>query len=141
MMEMVITKREAVQVKYLQVEAGVRYFEDGTVNGQADRNEPPAMPFVEGGVWRPVIDMDTGKIVDWPEGVTADVHYKVCDAGLYILLDESLREVYRIDGYVPDTLCPAGEGYGDYIIMKIASDGQIQNWSPDLSDFDSQDDD
>lgn len=32
------------------------------------------------------------------------------------------------DGYVPDFLCPKSEGYGDYIIMDIDSNGFIKNW-------------
>lgn len=140
-MKLEVVQRKEIDVKYLRVEAEVRYFEDATVNGEPDSEESPRMPFVVGSVWRPVIDIDAGKVVDWPEGVTADVHYKVCDAGVYVLLDESRAEVHRADGYVPDILSPGGSGYGDYIIMSIDGSGQIAKWRADLSDFEPDDDD
>lgn len=33
------------------------------------------------------------------------------------------------DGYVPDFLCPADSGYGDYMIMDINEEGQIADWN------------
>lgn len=31
--------------------------------------------------------------------------------------------------YVPDDfLCPGDNGYGDYIILKVGADGQIEKW-------------
>lgn len=140
-MKIEVIQRKEVDVKYLQVEAGVRYFEDASVNGEPDSEESPRMPFADGQSWRPLIDVDTGKIVDWPEGVTADVHYKVCDAGVYVLLDADRSEVHRSEGYVPGIMSPGGTGYGDYIIMSIDGAGQIAKWRADLSDFELEDDD
>ena len=31
-------------------------------------------------------------------------------------------------GYVPECLCPSGEGWGDYMIMHIDENGQIADW-------------
>ena len=78
------------------------------------------------------IDLDTGRIRDWPEGVEADVHYKVCDAGVYTLLDAEGRAVATRDGYVPDLLSPGDNGYGDYIIMEIGADGVIADWDAEI---------
>ena len=70
-------------------------------------------------------------------GTTADIHYKVCDDGVYTLLDEGGAKIVAKDGYVPDIMCPEGEGYGDYIIMKIDGKGNIANWNPMLGEFNS----
>ena len=124
-----------VEAKYLKVEADVRYWEDGSVNGQPDSDENPTIPCRKGNGWAPVIELDTGKITGWPGGTTAEVHYKVCDAGRYALLDESRSELVAIDGYVPAIMSPGGRGYGDYIIMSIGPDGQIADWQVLLDEF------
>lgn len=130
------TKQTAV--KFLQVDAGVRYWEDATVNGTTDE-DGSLIPFRVGGDWRPLIDLEVGVIVGWPSGTTADIHYKVCDQGRYPLLDADRQEVSRLDGYVPKIMSPGGSGWGDYIIMKIDGAGKIENWRADISDFESAD--
>lgn len=135
MAEITITERVTKTVKYLQADCGVRYFEDGIVNGEPDSDENPRMPFASGEGWRPLIDLDSGSIVGWPGGVTAETHYKVCDAGRYTLLDADRNAVMVRDSYVPTIMCPEGNGYGDYVIMKIGPDGKIANWVSDLSNF------
>jgi len=122
-------------VKFLQADCGVRYWEDGAINGADDDDDNPAMPFASTDSWGPIIDIEAGTIVDWPKGTTAEVHYKVCDAGVYTLLDADRRKVKQIEGYVPSIMCPEGSGYGDYVIMKIDGEGKIANWSIDLSEF------
>lgn len=122
------------EVKYLKAECGVRYWEDAEVNGVDDENGT-LIPFRDGEAWCPVIELSTGRVCDWPEGTTADIHYKVCDDGMYFLLDADRNEVVSIDGYVPTIMCPEGNGYGDYVIMKIGPDGTINNWSILLDAF------
>lgn len=120
--------------EFLVVEAGVRYWEDATVNGQED-TEGTLIPLRSGGLWNPVIDMATGQIQRWPQGTTADIHYKVCDAGKYWIVDDEGRMTAKWKGdYVPDdALCFGGEGYGDYIILTVNADGRIEGWKrPDL---------
>lgn len=139
-------KRETlVPVHFLRAECGVRYWEDGTVNGVEDTDgsriplrDPKPNDHLGGGTWHLTIDLHTGKIEGWPHGTTADVHYKVCDDGLYSLLDANRAVVKTIDGYVIGMMCPEGKGYGDYVIMKIAEDGTIANWRVDLSDFEER---
>lgn len=135
MSKITVTKKCERNVKYLLANCGVRYWEDGTVNGVVDDDDNPAMPFASKDAWIIKIDIDTGVIIDWPKGTTADVYYKVCDAGIYSLLDDEGNEVRTIEGYVPSIMCPGGNGYGDYVIMEIDEDGKIANWVPDLSYF------
>ena len=54
----------------------------------------------------------------------------------YLLKDENGNIVHKEeDGYVPKTLSPKENGYGDYIIMDIDSEGKINNWKFDIDDF------
>lgn len=125
--------------KFLQVEAGVRYWEDASVNGVTDE-EGDLIPCRDGDTWCPIIEIDTGKIVNWEIGKTADVHYKVCDNGVYILQDSNRDHLKTIEDYVISDLAIGESGYGDYIIMKIDSNGIIENWKPTLEDFQDDED-
>ena len=114
----------------LVVAAKVRYWEDTTVNGQED-TDGSLIPLRKGDQWMITIDLETGKIHDWPEGTTADIHYKVCDAGAYWLADKEGKPAAKWNGfYVPDDLLAGGEGYGDYIILKVDGAGVIEGWRP-----------
>jgi len=119
----------------LVVEAGVSYWEDATVNGVED-TDGSLIPFGHGSHWCPVIELATGQIRDWPQGTTADIHYKVCDAGEYWLADEAGNRLAKWKGdYVPDNLlCVGDSGYGDYIILKVGTDGKIIGWSKPVLD-------
>lgn len=135
-MKVMVTTPREVNIKYLQVEAGVRYWEDATVNGVEDV-DGTRIPCRKGDMWCPYILIDTGKISNWPQGVVADIHYKVCDAGSYWLFDENHEDVAAIEeDYVPKIMCPEEDGHGDYIIMKVNCDGFIENWKPTLDGFD-----
>ena len=124
------------QATHLHVEARVRYWEDGRINGIEDE-AGNLTPCRSGDIWRPVINLETGAISDWPPGVTADIHYKVCDAGEYWLADASGRRIAKYaDHYVPDMLAVNKNGYGDYIIMSIGADGRILNWCGDIDEDD-----
>lgn len=131
-----------IQISTLQVSAHVRYWEDGEVNGVED-TDGDLMPFANGNTWGPTINIDTGIIKDWPKGTSASIHYKVVDEGTYRLFDENGQEVGAIeDDYVPGIMCPGGDGYGDYIIMEIDENGQIQDWTNEdsLDEFFDQED-
>lgn len=119
---------------YLVVSAGVRYWEDATVNGKKD-TDGSLIPFRDGELWKPVIRLSDGLVMDWPEGMTASIHYKVCDEGEYWLADFGRDLVYRWGGfYVPDDfLCHGDRGHGDYIIFKVGPDGFIVDYkAPDI---------
>ena len=137
-MKIEMTIKQTVDVQFLFADMGVRYWEDGIVNGEVDDDDNPKMPKVENGRWKLTINLDTGCIIGWPRGTTASVHYKVCDDGEYALLDSAGRVVKKIDGYVPSMLAPEGEGYGDYVILSIDEEGLISNWKADLSCFDDE---
>jgi hypothetical protein len=126
-MNVKIKKEVEVSVSELHVKAGVRYWEDSEVNGESDE-EGTLIPCRVGDYWEPIINLETGKIRNWAQGVTANIHYKVCDDGEYFLKDLDGKTVLSYDGYVPDCLCPKDSGYGDYIIMDISESGQIMDW-------------
>lgn len=127
--------KQEVEVAYLQAEMGVRYWEDARVNGMADDEDDLGMPFAEDDTWRITIDLVTGRIADWPAGTVAETHYKVCDDGVYRLLDQDKNVIAEKSGYVPTMLSPGGNSWGDYVIMNIGADGTIENWRADLSYF------
>lgn len=114
---------------YIEVSAEVRYWEDSSVNGKID-TDGALIPLRKGDCWVPVIRLSDGLVMDWPKDTIADVHFKVCDAGEYWLLDESRNRIAKWGGYcVPDDfLCPGADGYGDYIIMQIGVDGVVKKW-------------
>lgn len=127
---------QSVEIKTLAVKAGVRYWEDTEVNGQDDTEEGDNIPCKVGDLWCPEIDIDTGVIINWEKEKTADVHYKVCDMCGWELKDsQGLVILSEPDGYVPRTLCPKKNGYGDYIIMDIDEEGKIKDWNFRLADF------
>lgn len=135
-MKVKIKTTKTVNIKYMGIDAGVRHWEDSEVNGESDvdlHDNPdivPKMPFAvknDKGEWRwrPVIDVETGVIIDWPKGTTANVWYKVCDDGIYTLMDGIKGTVVEIESYVPDCI---GEG-GDYLAFNIDGDGRIDSFS------------
>jgi len=123
------TKHEPANPVYLEVDAGVRYWEDGSINGVPDE-DGSRTPFKKGDAWCPVVRLSDGVVMDWPAETVAGVHYKVCDAGVYWLLDENKNRIGKWGGYyVPDEfLSPKGSGYGDYIILTIGEHGHIEGW-------------
>jgi hypothetical protein len=128
---------QEIEVKYLMVEATVRYWEDTEVNGIIDY-KGDLIPLRQNDTWCPLIELETGKLPDWPIGTTAKIHYKVCDEGIYKLTDKDLIIIKQIEGYVPNILCPKDRSYGDYIIMDINENGIIQNWKVDLTEFEDE---
>ena len=87
--------------------------------------------------WHAVVDIDTGKIQDWPHGEARKMHVKVRDAGVYTLTNGApiRSEVAVLNGYVPHGVVPGS--YGDYVELSINTIGVIENWprSPDISEF------
>lgn len=151
-MKITINRPIDFEAVYLKVNAGVRYWDDAKVNGEYDTNcedleNPDAAPTIpcaeyvgeqnrvlhgENWRWRPLIDIETGQIVNWKKGTTAHIHYKVCDDFQCDILDKDKNIITSYDGYVPKIMCPADEGYGDYIIMDVDENGFIQKWNKGL---------
>ncbi len=129
-----------VDLKLLIVKAGVRYWEDTEVNGASDTENGDNIPCKIGDLWSPHIEIETGKILNWKQGTKAEVHYKVVDCCGFEIQDETGNIVLsEDDGYVPETLSPKENGHGDYIIMSIDENGQINDWEFKLSDFIEED--
>ena len=144
-MKATIKTKKEVDVRYLKVDAGVSYWEDTDVDGTPDvdmcecngkkaprmpfavkvKNKPQSNIYSDHWRWQPTIDVEKGCIVDWPKGTTAQVHYKVCDDGTYALLDPLKNTIVSVDSYVPGCI---GE-WGDYIVMNIDEDGNIEDFN------------
>lgn len=148
-MKVTIKVEKDVELKTLLLKANVRYWSDATINGvhfdedndESDAKAKELMPCIINDVWMPEIEIETGKILNWEQGKKAEIHYKVCDGCGWELKDESGETVLSSDdGYVPDTLCPKENGYGDYIIMDIDENGQIGDWDFSFSDFQESED-
>lgn len=114
--------------EFLEISVEVRYWEDATVNDVVDK-DGTLVPLRNGDRWAPTIRLKDGQILDWPEGTTAEIYYKVCDQGEYWLRNSERRVYKNVGHYVPDEyLCKGAEGYGDYIILSIDGTGKIKNW-------------
>lgn len=146
-MKVKFKKLVEVDLKTMRVDAGVRYWDDATMNGaeqvsddEDDGSVNKDFPCRQGDDWRPEIELETGKILNWQSGVTADIHFKVCDAGIYQLCDAKGDVEIQHEGYVPAMMCPRGGGFGDYIIMQVDGDGVIDGFRFSLDGFDVEED-
>lgn len=95
-------------------------------------------PLVAKGMWSGVIELKKHKLLNWkPEYGNLYLQAKVRDSGTYFLLDKDRKAISKIAGYVPNGLIPEPDDCGDYIRLKINSDGTIENWSapPDFKNF------
>ena len=145
-MKITVNKPAEVNVKTLRLNVRVRYPNDGAIitnltPGNEDNLtemlvwddiQNPKMPHlynVNGEWrWRLELDIETGKIKDWPE-VKARINYKVCDEFECDILDSAGIIVRSYDGYVPEFFGIGECNYGDYIIMDIDETGQIIDWN------------
>lgn len=130
-MKVLVNQKNETNVVTVRVSAGVRYFEDAELNGKDIENDSD-FPDRVGNLWCPVIDIDTGVILGWPENTIASIHFKVCDNFQYDIVNEDGKVIHAAVGYVPRFMCPEDNGYGDYIIMKIDEKGRINKWNKDL---------
>ena len=117
-MKLTVKTEVEIEPVAIKIAAAVRYDEE---------DMPNDFPGRIGDVWHAIIDIETGKIRDWPQGKTAKFYMKVCDQGSYWLLTKAGHIIASIEGnYVPS--CIPGE-YGDYIDFDIAEDGTVRKWS------------
>ncbi len=103
--------------------------------GEQDENK---YPLVSKGMWSGVIDLQSHKLLNWKEEYgKLFLQAKVRDEGTYFLFDEDKKVICKLAGYVPNGLIPDADGCGDYIRLRINSDGTIENWPdyPDYTDF------
>src|SRR3546814_21097475 len=61
----------------------------------------------------------------------AEIHYKVCDAGLYWLTDQDGRRIARWKGqYVPSAVLNHDRSSNsDYIVLTVTPSGQIERYT------------
>lgn len=122
-----LTKKVDFDVKYMKVEIEPRYWEDAILNGVPDTEGK--MHFRTGDSLEFTIDVNTGRIQNWQQGTTADMFYKVCDAGVYTIQDHYKNDIMKREySYVPNSLCIGSVLIGDYVSLKIDENGYIQDW-------------
>lgn len=96
---------------------------------EKDKNNKPVC-------WCPVIDPVEGKILNWEDGVEAEIGYTVYDQCEleYVLIDGYGNEgvVVKTKGYVPMFLQPREYTFGKNIEMDISGSGKIYKWSRDM---------
>lgn len=141
-------------IKYLSAKIGVRYWVDckySKDNGETwidpDDNDEEEKAVVDDlkeiivpenqrwglvNYWKLEVNLDTGKVINWPRGLCIHTYFKVCDDGEYVFLDGEGKEVVNITKeydqyYVPDFLALEDEGYGDYVYLNINGEGKIEN--------------
>ena len=137
-MKVKVRIEKEIELKTMVVKAEPRYWGDSVIDGKEDTERGLYVPCKNGNIWNPHIDIDSGIITNWDKGVSANIHYKVCDECGYELLDNDGNVIISFeDGYVPKTLCPKENGYGDYIIMDIDENGKIENWKFRKEDFEN----
>lgn len=153
-MEIEITTKVKKEIKYLCATMGVRYWCDCEYSTDGKNWIDPCVedteeesdnmknitPFVvnkdigyrPSDYWEIIIDIDNGKVLNWPDNFWLKTHYKVCDDGKYVFLDENMNEVINITEkydqyYVPDFLALEDSGYGDYVYLNIDNEGNIEH--------------
>lgn len=111
---------------YLAVETPVHYWEDA----QTSAGELPGR---DGQTWKPVIELNTGRVLHWPKGVKANVSFKVSDEGRYYLLNDQMAKIRQYHNtYVPSVLDTEDYLGGDYIVLEVNAEGVIEGWRPHL---------
>lgn len=153
-MKIKITTKVEKEIKYLCATMGVRYWCDCEYSTDGKNWIDPCVedteeesdnmknitPFVvnkdigyrPSDYWEIIIDIDNGKVLNWPDNFWLKTHYKVCDDGKYVFLDENMNEVINITEkydqyYVPDFLALEDSGYGDYVYLNIDNEGNIEH--------------
>lgn len=130
---------KTITINYIKAIFEPRYWEDTILNGKKDKEGLISIRRKDSNICELHIDIKTGEVLNWKKGDTAKIHYKVCDAGEYFIIHERTRPSfgkkdvvmeYKYKGdYVPNILCVGDDGYGDYIILNINSDGFIDGWN------------
>ena len=116
--------------EYVSMRVRPLHWDGASINGMED--EDGHIHGRSGDFWAVTIRLQTGEVIDWPQGSFARIHYKVRDEGRYWLLDGYHAPIARWDGvYVPrEVVCEGGKGWGDYLIFSIGADGKIIDWAP-----------
>lgn len=116
-MKVVLLRPVEVDVATLRIDVPVKY---------DDEEMPYDFLFRREDRWSVHVDVDSGKVLGWPQGSTAKVRLTVKDEGKYELMDRAGEQVwFAEEDYVPRFL----PGFsGDRLELDIAPDGTILNW-------------
>jgi hypothetical protein len=126
-MKATVRIEKEVDIKAVLIDIAPRYIGD-----RDDDDMPTDFPLLSENkdAWRASVNIDTGEIANWPIGDARKMHVKVCDAGIYKLIDVDGNIVAEKDGYVPDVV---PNDYGDYVVLNINENGVIDNWNSNAS--------
>jgi hypothetical protein len=130
-MKTTIKVEKEVDIRAVLIDISPRYIGDSD-----DDDMPTDFPLLneDKTAWVASVNIDTGEIAGWPIGDKREMHVKVCDAGLYKLIDSDGNVIAEKDGYVPEIV---PNDYGDYVDLSIDENGVITNWNSGagLDDF------
>lgn len=142
-MKVTICKPVEYEACLIEVNSHIRYAEDITyqVDDSWKDCDPdcPECPCFEGvHQWKPIININTGYIINWPGNVQHSFHVfaKVCDEFACKIKGLNGEVLIDYEGYVPDFMAIEDRGYGDYIDMIVYPDGKIKDWSFCQNDID-----
>lgn len=137
-MKATVKIEKEVEIRNVVIDIAPRYIGDSP-----DDDMPTDFPLLneQKTAWVASVNIDTGEIAGWPAGDARKMHVKVCDAGIYSLIDIEGNEVAKFAGYVPHGVVPGS--YGDYVEIEIDERGVITNCpkNPDISEFFASEDD
>lgn len=129
-----IDKKE-VDVKILAVNAYIRDWDVCDIYLEPNDSEFPCLVKDE---WQPLIEIETGKILNWQVGVKANINLRLRDNCSYKLIDINNNAIIsRNDDYVPYTLNNGNDS--DQLTMEINEEGMIKDWDFDIYDFTGED--
>lgn len=116
-MKLQVLKPVEIEVDAIRCSLAVNYEEEEIPNDFPGRN---------GETLDITFDLNTRAVRGWAGGAR-HMHLTVKDQGTYELLAGDEVIATRADNYVPDCL---PQEYGDVVLMDIAADGTIANWTP-----------
>ena len=122
-MKITINRPEIVYVEYLQIEVKIAKWHYCIISDNSS-----IVPCMVDNCWKPIIDVETGIITNWVQGVTVKMNCWI-EEGEYYLLSADKKPVFGYYGFVPAILSGAKvDDSVDYIGMDIEANGHIKNW-------------
>lgn len=122
-----VFKLHTFDCKRVTIKSEIKFWKDSYVDGTED-TEGTRIPFREGNIWNPTINLEEGKIEDWEIGKTANVNYKTVDGNSYEFKMDNGDSICLYNQYVASFLDPKEQGYGDYITLNIDKNGYIDGF-------------
>lgn len=102
-----------------------------------------ALPFVNTDEYeiRLLIDIETGQIINYPEGIEPHTFHCEIDGDItYTLYDGSMKKIGKtINDRIPNKAIPPFDGDSELLLLEIDENGVITNWydenNRDFSEF------